>query len=198
MSTELTHTWVNKVLGALSFSSSLSRMGLLWMSYRRYEIKLLHSKNNDVSIVTGGSNKCIQTPDVSWNKPFKVMARQEYDKWLAEEAINQPTSAGRLISSPRRTAVNWILEVWKEMIPESLSSLALNLAEDDSEDVLIHCFKKEVSLAKLEKNSGKPIVNPDRKRCKLKLMKAILRKLHQIFSWLIQFMVVTSNIKLMF
>lgn len=76
------------------------------MSYRRYEIKLLHSKNNDVSIVTGESNKCIQTPDVSWNKPFKVMARQKYDKWLAEEAINQPTSAGRLISSPRRTAVN--------------------------------------------------------------------------------------------
>ena len=84
------------------------------------------------------------------------------------------------------------------MIPESLSSLVLNLAEDDSEDALIHCFKKKVSLAKLEKNSGKPIVNPDRKRCKLKLMKAILRKLHQIFSWLIQFMVVTSNIKLKF
>ena len=59
------------------------------MSYRRYEIKLLHSKNNDVSIVTGGSNNCIQTQDVSWNKPFKVMARQKYDKWLAEEAIIQ-------------------------------------------------------------------------------------------------------------
>ena len=38
-----------------------------------------------------GSTKYIQAPDISWNKPFKALATEIYDKWLAEEEIKQET-----------------------------------------------------------------------------------------------------------
>ena len=56
----------------------------------------LHAKKIDVSIVPRGCTKYIQTPDVSWNKPFKVLATEKYGQWLAEKGINQLTSVGNL------------------------------------------------------------------------------------------------------
>ena len=48
---------------------------------------------------------------------------------------------------PRRTIVNWILEAWEKVSPEtiktSFKSCALNLNTDGSEDDLIHCFKEK-------------------------------------------------------
>ena len=61
MNTELTHIWVNKVLGTFSFRLSL------------------HAKKIDVSIVPGRCTKCRVAPDVSWNKPFKALATEKYD-----------------------------------------------------------------------------------------------------------------------
>ena len=57
---------------------------------------------------------------MSWNKPFKVLATEKYDQWLTEERINQLISAGNLKLSPRRTIVNWILEAWEEISPETI------------------------------------------------------------------------------
>ena len=147
MNTELTHTWVNKVLGTFSFS----RRYLVWDSYEcQIEdsvISSLNAKKIDVSIVPGGCTKYIQAPDVSWNKPFKAHTTELYDQWLAEEGINKLTPAGNLKPPPRRTIVNWILEAWEKIGPEtiktSFKSCALNLATDGSEDDLIHCFKEK-------------------------------------------------------
>ena len=60
---------------------------------------------------------------MSWNKPFKVLATEKYDQWLTEERINQLISAGNLKLSPRRTIVNWILEAWVEISPETIKNL---------------------------------------------------------------------------
>ena len=79
----------------------------------------------DVSTVSGGCTKYIQ-------------ARGVIKQWLAEEGINQLTSAGNLKPPPRRAIVNLILETWEEIIPETITnsfkSFALNLATDGSED----------------------------------------------------------------
>ena len=83
MNTELTHVWVNKVLGTFSFR----RRYLAWDSYE-YNIQdsvksSLHAKKIEVSVVPGGCTKYIQAPDFSWNKPFKTYATEMYDQWLA-------------------------------------------------------------------------------------------------------------------
>lgn len=65
MNTELTNIWVNKVLGAFSFT----RCYLVWDSYECHiedSVKSsLHSKKIDVSIVPGCCTKYIQAHDVS-------------------------------------------------------------------------------------------------------------------------------------
>ena len=129
MKTELTHIWVNKVLGTFSF-----RCCFVWDSYLLHakKIQLLKCSYSNVSIVPGGCRKYIQAPDVSWNKPFKVLATEKYDQWLTEEGINQLISAGNLKLSPRRTIVNWILEAWEGISPEAIKksykSCTLDLA----------------------------------------------------------------------
>ena len=50
----------------------------------------------DTSIVPGGCIKYVQAPDVSWNKLLKALATKKYEKWLAEEGINQETLNGNL------------------------------------------------------------------------------------------------------
>ena len=69
-----------------------------------------------------------------------------YDKWLAEEGINQCTTAGNLKPPPRCTIVKWILKAWEQISPEtiktSFKSRALDLVIDGAEDEKIHCFKE--------------------------------------------------------
>ena len=79
------------------------------------------------------------------NKPFKALATEMYDKWLAQEGINQETPAGNLKPPPRRTFINWILDSWNklspDMIKKSFQSCRLNLPNQGSKDNEIHCFK---------------------------------------------------------
>ena len=59
MNTELTHTWVNKVLGTFSFR----RLHLVWDPYGYHiedcVISSLHAKNIDVAFVSFGYTKYI-------------------------------------------------------------------------------------------------------------------------------------------
>ena len=77
MNTELTHTWVNKVLGTLSFRGRY----LVWDSNERHiedTVKFsLQAKKIDVSIVPGGCTQYIQAPYLSWNKLFKALATEK-------------------------------------------------------------------------------------------------------------------------
>ena len=52
---------------------------------------LLAKKN--VSIVPTGCTKYIHAPYLSWNKPFKGLATEKYDKQLEAEGINLETPA---------------------------------------------------------------------------------------------------------
>lgn len=44
--------------------------------------------------------------NISWNKLFRALAMEKYDKWPAEEGITQETPAGYLKPLPRRVIVN--------------------------------------------------------------------------------------------
>jgi len=146
MNTELTHVWVNSVLGIFSFKRRL----LAWDSYECHiEDSIsdaIRSKKIDRVIVPGGCTKYIQAPDVSWNKPFKSLCTEKYDEWLGTVGLYQETAAGNLKAPPRRTILKWILDSWNELpveiIQKSFPSCALNLPADGAKDDTIHCLKE--------------------------------------------------------
>ena len=85
MDTDLTHVWVDNVLGTFLFHRRL----LAWDSYECHiedTVKMsLNTKKIDVVIVPGGCTKYIQAPDVSWNKTFKAHFTERYDDLLWKE-----------------------------------------------------------------------------------------------------------------
>ena len=142
--TDLTHVWVDNVLGAFSFHRRL----LAWDSYECHiedtVKKSLNTKKIDVVIVPGGCTKYIQAPDVSWNKTFKAHCTGRYDDWLTAEGIHKETEAESLKTPPRRSIIKWILDTWSalpsEIIKNSFMHCGLNLPADGSLDDCIHCF----------------------------------------------------------
>ena len=82
MDTDLRLSWANTVLGQFSFRRRL----LAWDTYECHLMpvvqKSLQGKMIDTVLVPGGCTKCIQAPDVSWNKPFKAYCTEKYDEWL--------------------------------------------------------------------------------------------------------------------
>ena len=96
MNTELTHTWVNKVLSTFSFCCRYLVRGSYECHIEDTVKTSLHAKKILVSIVHGGCTKYVQAPGVSWNRPFKALATKKYDQQLAEDGINQLISAGNL------------------------------------------------------------------------------------------------------
>lgn len=43
----------------------------------------LYQINVDQVIVPGSCTKYVQTPDVSWMKPYKALVSEQYDEWMA-------------------------------------------------------------------------------------------------------------------
>ena len=83
MNEELTLDWVKTVLGQFSFTGRL----LAWDSFESHmteEVRsLLKTSKIDDLLIPGGCTKYIQAPDLSWNKLFKGLMTELYDKWLA-------------------------------------------------------------------------------------------------------------------
>ena len=56
----------------------------------------------------------IQASDVYVNKPIKEHMTQKYDEWVAN-VKHEFTNDGNMKPVSRRTVVQWIIEVWKEI-----------------------------------------------------------------------------------
>ena len=145
MNEDLTHDWVQGVLGKFSFTCQM----LAWDSFKCHitdgiKQELPHAKIDPV-IVPSGCTKYIQVPDVAWNKPFKAKVTEKYDAWMADGA-HSFTAAGNMRGPPCCQIVKWVLEAWetldRELIIHSFRSRALTVAPDGSEDDKIHCLKE--------------------------------------------------------
>jgi len=145
MNEELTKSWVQNVLGRLSFTGQ--RL-LAWGAFRRHLADTVREELRisrvDTVIIPGGCTKYIQAPDVSWNKPFKKYVREKYDDWMAD-GIHEFTANGNMRGPPREMIVDWILAAWdsldKQLVIDSFKHCALTVTTDDSEDAQIHCLK---------------------------------------------------------
>ena len=87
MNEELTHAWVQRVLGSFSFNRRL----LAWDSYECHMVKsvkeALAKIKVDHVLMPGGCTKYTQAADVCWNKPFKALVSEQYDDWMANAYI---------------------------------------------------------------------------------------------------------------
>ena len=152
MNASLTNEFVQKVLGSLSFSKRLLVCDTLDCHMEDSVSKSLQQKKIESLLIPGGCTKYVQTPDASWNKPFKAKVSEEYNEWLSTDRINNLTDVGNLKSPPRRFIVKWILKAWEELAPELVSKsfkrCALNISVDGSEDDATDCFKTGQSCEK--------------------------------------------------
>ena len=72
MNEELTLRWCDEVLGQFTFQKCL----LAWDSFEAHitdEVKRKLTTSKTESLINpGGCTKCIEAPDLAWNKPFKT------------------------------------------------------------------------------------------------------------------------------
>ena len=145
MNEELRERYCRDVLGIFPFGAQ--RL-LAWDSFRCHltpAVKNLLNKGKiDTPIVHRGCTKCIQAPDVSWNKPMNDYLRDMCDLWLANES-HELTVHGNMRALPRRQMIEWVLEAWKKLptdvIIRSFKVCALSTNLDGSEDDQIVCIR---------------------------------------------------------
>ena len=95
MNEELTHTFIEKVIGRLSFDARL----LVWDAYCCHimvstKTKVRQSKV-DMAVIPGGCTKFLQPADLSWNKSFKSKLSELYDEWM-ESGEHEFTASGNM------------------------------------------------------------------------------------------------------
>ena len=149
MDTDLTHVWVDNVLGAFSFHRRL----LAWYSYDCHIADTIKK-----SLIQRKSMLSLYQVDVTNTSRHQMSHRTKYLKrivlkvmitgWLQKEFTKK--QAGNLKAPPRRSIIKWFLDAWSalpsEMIKNSFMHCSLNLPADGSLDDRIHCFKENHAL----------------------------------------------------
>lgn len=75
----------------------------------------LSSGNVHTAVIPGGCTSVLQPLDVSLNKPFKVVLRQCWQKYMLEQAEKMQSSqtSGKIPPPSRQDIVDWIEIAWK-------------------------------------------------------------------------------------
>ena len=145
MDKELTPDCI-KLLGHFSLTHCL----LAWDSFDLHQTEKVHSllktSNIDDKLILGGCTKYVQAPGLLWNKPFKGLVTELYDKWLAN-GVQEYTEQGNLKPPSRKVIVEWIMNAWNKLIGDIIKKLfkacALNFNIDGLEDSCIYHFKQD-------------------------------------------------------
>ena len=98
---------------------------------------LLKKKNTELVNVPPGCTSRIQLLDVSFNKPFKDVVRQQFEKHLEENL--QRYTEGKISASERRVLVTkWVAKAWtgvgsnRDMVVRSFKKCGISLSLDGS------------------------------------------------------------------
>ena len=99
----------------------------------------------NVAVVSGFCGKYIQASDVYINKRFKERITKKYDEWLAT-GKQEFTYGGNTTHAPRKTVVQWIIEVQiegkRKMVADSFKGCTVTTKWHGIEDEKPHALKK--------------------------------------------------------
>ena len=104
---------------------------------------LLKKKNTELVNVPLGCTSRVQPLDVSFNKPFKDVVRQQFEKHL-EENLQWYTERKISASERRVLFTKWVGKAWKEvgsncdMVVRSFKICGISLSLDGSEKAEVH------------------------------------------------------------
>ena len=103
---------------------------------------LLKKKNTELVNVLPGCTSRVQPLDVSFNKPFKDVVKQQFDKHLKENL--QRYTEGKISTSEKRVlATKWVGKAWTEVgfnrdILRGFKKCGISLSLDGSENAETH------------------------------------------------------------
>ena len=109
-------------------------------------VNVLSKHHSSVALVPGGCTSKLQPPDVSLNKPFKQVCRQEFQTYCRSQLATMSSSADRLKTASKQEICQWVvkaqnyLSAHPEMITRSFKVTGISLALDGSED---HLFRNK-------------------------------------------------------
>ena len=105
-------------------------------------INLLSKHHSSVALIPGGCTSKLQPLDVSLNKPFKQVCRQEFSAYCRSQLSTMSNSADRLKTASKQEVCQWLIKVQDhlcthpDMIVKAFKVTGLSLALDGSEDNL--------------------------------------------------------------
>uniref|UniRef100_A0A915JRQ4 DDE-1 domain-containing protein n=1 Tax=Romanomermis culicivorax TaxID=13658 RepID=A0A915JRQ4_ROMCU len=99
----------------------------------------------NMAVIPSGCTGLIQTGDISWNKPFKLLLTEQYNEWMAN-GRQEFTKAGNMKAAPLEIVCQWIVKSWDslsiDLIKNSFHCCGIGLAVNGLEDSEIMCFKE--------------------------------------------------------
>lgn len=152
--------WVEKVWSKRP-GELLKKPALLVLDQFRAHIsepikKCFREEKTHLAVIPGGLTSQLQPLDVSINKPFKVLMREEWNKWMAA-GNHDLTPTGRMKRPTITQVCEWVKTSWdsvkEEIVVHSFKKCGISNASDGSEDGILYEDSEESDISDCEQMS---------------------------------------------
>ena len=153
MTAEMYHWWLENIYGC----DMTTRRLLLVDNYKAHTTELsmatVESKcNSDIVLIPAGCTPLVQPMDVSVNRPFKALMREQWVTWFSTHNLH--TKHGNLKQPTRQDVINWVSKAWEsvkmETIVESFLLCGITPQVDGSENHKMFSHVPHVIVEQME------------------------------------------------
>ncbi|KAK7096455.1 hypothetical protein V1264_016230 [Littorina saxatilis] len=142
MDEKMMDTWLTECYGKRPGGFFRRTKALLVMDSMRAHItekvkKSITATNSIIAIIPGGTTKYLQPLDISVNRPFKVVMRDEWERWMVD-GEKSFTKTGRMRRATFADVCQWVLKAWdavkKSTIINGFRKAEIITGADDATD----------------------------------------------------------------